>query len=106
MAPKEIRFLRHQIDVTQAELAARLRVDDQTVARWEKEQSKMPGPADMMLRVLYFASDAAQPEGAEVLKELKEAVGEIIGSDQALHDEVTFKQDNSGWSPEGSKVAA
>src|SRR5690349_8978096 len=33
---KEVRFLRGQMDLTQSELGALLRVDDQTVARWEK----------------------------------------------------------------------
>ena len=39
LSPKEIRFLRMQMDKTQSEIARLLRVDDQTVARWEKIQN-------------------------------------------------------------------
>ena len=49
LAPKEIRFLRHHMNFTQAELAAQMRVTDQTVARWEKGLNELSGPADMML---------------------------------------------------------
>src|SRR5260370_24035855 len=42
-SPSEIRFLRGQMDLTQAELASYLRVDDQTVARWEKSKCSLPG---------------------------------------------------------------
>lgn len=52
---KEIRFLRKQMDNTQAELGKYLGVDAQTVARWEKDQIPIPGPADGLLRVLYLA---------------------------------------------------
>ena len=43
---KEIRFLRHQMDITQSELARLFGCDAQQVARYEKGQSKIPGPAD------------------------------------------------------------
>jgi putative transcriptional regulator len=35
LSPKELRFLRAQMGYTQSELAGLLRVDDQTIARWE-----------------------------------------------------------------------
>jgi len=50
---KEIRFLRKDMDRTQAELAQLLSVTGQQVARWEKGQSAMPGAADAMMRLLY-----------------------------------------------------
>ncbi len=82
LAPKEIRFLRDHMDMTQAALGALLRVTDQTVARWEKGETKLiPGPADFMLRVLYLASPIAQPQGAEMLQELKKLCEGIIGGD-------------------------
>jgi DNA-binding transcriptional regulator YiaG len=51
---KEIRFLRHQMDLTQAELGDILRVTDQTVARWEKSEVPIPGPEDLLMRVVYL----------------------------------------------------
>ncbi len=50
---KEIRFLRVELDMTQATVAHMLDVDVQTVARWEKGQTEVPGPADKVIRLLY-----------------------------------------------------
>jgi len=49
----EFRFLRTELGLTQANLGNMLDVDSQTVARWEKGQSGVSGPADKMLRFLY-----------------------------------------------------
>ncbi len=73
LAPKEIKFLREHMELTQAQLGAGMRVSDQTVARWEKGVTKLvPGPADLALRVLFLASDASQPEGLKILTKLIE----------------------------------
>jgi len=50
---KEIRFLRHQMDVTQAELAHLMGYDSQSIARFEKGKTRLLGPADRMLRILF-----------------------------------------------------
>lgn len=50
---KEIRFLRKQLDLTQSELGRALGVDVQTVARWEKGENNISGPAERLLRALY-----------------------------------------------------
>ena len=50
---KETRFLRHQMDLTQSELARLFGTSTQQVARYEKEECEMPGPADRLLRLLY-----------------------------------------------------
>ncbi|MDX2142232.1 MAG: helix-turn-helix domain-containing protein [Rhodospirillaceae bacterium] len=49
----ELRFLRKDLDQTQAALARLLGVTSQQVARWEKGQSAMPAAADAMLRLIY-----------------------------------------------------
>src|SRR5262249_29452617 len=72
-----IRSVRQHMDMTQAELGARLRVSDQTVARWEKDQCDLPGPADMMLRVLFLGSPMARPEGTELLREIIKLLDEL-----------------------------
>ena len=56
LAPKEIRFLRNTMDVTQAELADMLGNSSQSVARWEKGECEMPGTAEKLLRAIYLAS--------------------------------------------------
>jgi DNA-binding transcriptional regulator YiaG len=53
LAGKEVRFLRHQMDLTQSELARLLGTSAQQVARYEKEESSIPGPTDRILRLLY-----------------------------------------------------
>ncbi|KMN20265.1 MULTISPECIES: helix-turn-helix domain-containing protein [Pseudomonas] len=56
MTGHQFRFLRKEQDLVQAELAALLRVDVQTVARWEKLGSEaVPGPADFSMRAFYSA---------------------------------------------------
>ena len=53
LSGKELRFLRKDMDQTQAVLARLLGVTGQQVARWEKDQSAMPASADAMLRLMY-----------------------------------------------------
>ena len=96
-SPQEIRFIRLQMDKTQAELASLLRVDDQTVARWEKKKCKIPGPADLALRFLFLACPVAQPEGGQVLSRLHEAVEELVGTDSPLSDEMHFISHDRNW---------
>lgn len=52
---KEVRFLRHEMDLSQKELGKILRVTDQTVARWEKGEVVMQGPEELLLRITYLA---------------------------------------------------
>jgi len=99
LAPKELRFLREQMDLTQAELAARARVSDQTVARWEKGKgTKISGPADVAVRVLYLASEPAQPEGGEFLDKLIELVDDLVESDEPTDDRSLFHHAKKNWS--------
>lgn len=110
LAPKEIKFLRNHMGLTQAELGAKLRVSDQTIARWEKGETKVvPGPADVMLRVLFLASDAAHPEGKEILQEIIELCEKIIEEDERRPSPVMFchnMHDKNWIQSAGAPVAA
>jgi DNA-binding transcriptional regulator YiaG len=53
LSGKEVRFLRQQMDLTQSELARLFGTSSQQVARYEKKECEMPGPADRILRLLY-----------------------------------------------------
>ena len=56
MTGHQFRFLRKEQDLVQAELAGMLRIDTQTIARWEKlGSSAIPGPADFAMRAFYSA---------------------------------------------------
>lgn len=100
--PSEIRYLRSQMGYTQSELATMLRVDDQTVARWEKKQCKLPGPADFALRVLFLSSDVAQPEGGEILLKIKDMIKNIVESDEPILDDLHFVHGTKSdyWEPQ------
>ncbi|HEV2366015.1 MAG TPA: helix-turn-helix domain-containing protein [Caulobacteraceae bacterium] len=65
----EIRFLRKTMDLTQAELAAHLGNDSQSVARWEKGVCEIPGPAEKLLRAIFLALVMTEEE-ATALREL------------------------------------
>ena len=90
---KEIRFLRKELDLTQAELARLLRVSDQQVARWEKSHCEMPGPADGLLRFIYL--EEIGDSGFSV-RNLLETLGEI---DAPVQDMQIFAATDEGWTP-------
>lgn len=53
---KEIRFLRQEMLLSQANLAKLLEVAEQTVHRWEKAKAEIPKPAEALIRLLYRQS--------------------------------------------------
>jgi putative transcriptional regulator len=53
LSGKEIRFLRHEMIMSQALLAKLLEVSEQTVLRWEKGKAEIPKSAEMLIRLLY-----------------------------------------------------
>lgn len=56
MTGHQFRFLRKEQELTQAECAALMRVDVQTIANWEKRgKEEVPGPADFSMRMFYSA---------------------------------------------------
>lgn len=76
---KEIRFLRKQMDLTQSQLATILGMSAQQVARWEKGQSETPGPADLLIRVLFkqhLGDDLSVRKLAEALADTEDRPGE------------------------------
>ena len=50
--PAELRFLRAELGMTQAELAAIVRVDAQTVGRWERGETPIQEVAEIVVRRL------------------------------------------------------
>jgi putative transcriptional regulator len=96
LSEKEFRFLRKRCDLTQQDLAKRLRVDVQTVARYEKGQTTISGAADFILRLLF--SMRQKPSNSRY--RLVEAALEILdesssrrGAKTSLHMEGS----RSGW---------
>lgn len=92
LAPKELRFLREHMRMTQAELAAKIRVSDQSIARWEKGKlESVPGPADFMIRVLFLASNATH-----ILEKLNALLDNIVTYDDEPQP-VAFRHGKRKW---------
>ncbi|MGH2510350.1 MAG: helix-turn-helix domain-containing protein [Ktedonobacteraceae bacterium] len=70
LKPNEYRFLRKLMDLTQSELASLLRCDAQTVARWEKDESKAKGSADRLLRLIYLSRVNNKIEVSKIVENL------------------------------------
>jgi putative transcriptional regulator len=96
LAGNEFRFLRHELNMTQANLAALLGVDVQALARWEKKKTEsVPGPAQRVIRLLYNETINGNQEICGPLKELAD-LDEMIFEEP----EIDFQQDNQeGWQP-------
>lgn len=92
---KEIRFLRLQLDLTQSELARLIGCDSQQIARYEKDENKMPGPAGRVLRMLVREHFG----GTVLVRELLEALEEM---DARLEDRQMFSATPDGqWKATG-----
>ena len=69
---KEMRFLRKQMDLTQLELSYLLSVSDQSIARWEKGEVDVSGPAELSMRALYLSHDEGKIDAVALAKHIKE----------------------------------
>jgi DNA-binding transcriptional regulator YiaG len=68
MTGPELRFLRKQMNLTQAELARELRISDQTIANYEKGKTEI-GPVDRFMRGYYLLSILPNETRVTVLKD-------------------------------------
>jgi DNA-binding transcriptional regulator YiaG len=90
LSGKEIRFLRHQMDFTQSELARLLGGSAQQVARYEKDECEMPGPADRILRLLFNEHIQKKVLVRDLLKIFDQM-------DDRTHNRMVFEPTESGW---------
>ena len=90
--PKEVRFLRHEMDLTQAQLADIMSVSDQTVARWEKGEAEIPGPAELLIRVLYLGHISKKVDVRKLAEQLR-------AMDSPAHGKHLFAPTDKGWQP-------
>ena len=90
LSGKELRFLRKEMDLTQAELGRFIGLSSQQIARWEKAQSAISGPADYLLRKLYL-------EHIHGKLSLKELIDELDETDSTASDEQVFTELNGQW---------
>lgn len=70
MSGAEFRFLRKQMEITQAKLAKVFSVTDQTIANYEKDNSRL-GPADALMRACYLFYVLPSETRLDVLKAVR-----------------------------------
>src|SRR5262249_10238492 len=87
---REVRFLRKELELSQAGLAHLMEVTPQTVARWEKGQTVVPGPVDRLIRLLYVDHIGGNPE----VRKLLDHIGEI---DLPTRRQRVFEDSSEGW---------
>ncbi len=89
MSGAEFRFLRKELDMSQANLATAIGKDAQSVARWEKH-GRVPKMADRFLRVIF----QAYTYGHEEIRELVERLSDL---DQQSYERMQFKKSGKNW---------
>lgn len=95
LSAREFRFLRRHMNLTQSELGAALGVDAQTVARYEKGETSISGPADHLIRFWYAFTIV--PRGQEL--QLVDAIKALIQMDEPLIEPPAhfFAATEHGW---------
>ena len=94
--PEEIKFLRKTMDLTQSELGQWMGQSSQQVARWEKGQSAIPGPADRLFRAIFLSETRELGEEWSFMDFLQS----IEALDDAPPRELLFCFDGSNWQQE------
>lgn len=82
------------MELSQEMLGHLLNKSSQSVARWEKGQSKMDGPADRLLRLLYESHATGQ--GHE--NGIRELLEQLVALDSTDVCDVHFEDADDGWS--------
>ena len=86
----ELRFFRIELALSQTMLGMLLGKTGQSVARWEKGQSRIDGTADRVVRLLY----TQQTGGNE---DIRSALQELAALDDFVEEEVCFEETDDGW---------
>jgi len=97
----EFRFLRHEMDLSQARLAYLLGEKEQNIGRWERARTRPVNPsADKVIRVLYSEFIG----GNQTLRELIEKLAE---RDERQAEELRLRATSrGGWALTERKIAA
>lgn len=74
----EFRFLRHELDLSQAALAALLGNDAQSVALWEKGKVRVPAWADRLMRALYREHSGENVKIRKLIESIAELEAEKV----------------------------
>jgi DNA-binding transcriptional regulator YiaG len=96
----EFRFLRHELDISQARLARLLGEKEQNIGRWERARDRPVNPsADRVIRALYSEFIG----GNTTLRQLIEALAD---RDERQAAELRLTRTKKGWALTEHKLAA
>lgn len=93
LKPKEFRFLRKQLNLTQRELGDIMKITDQTVARYEKAECDIPAPTDFLLRMLCAFELMPKDRREEFLEEFKN----ILAAEADDHNLIYLRETAGEW---------
>ena len=94
----ELRFLRHQMGLSQGSLANLIGNNVQSVALWEKH-GKLPKWADKLVRLIYMGHS----DGNETIRS---AITMLNDMDRVLNQKIVFEETDSGWHESLAQEAA
>lgn len=95
LTPKEFRFLRGELDLSQKMLGVLFDKTDQMIAKWEKAETKIPLLADKAIRDLYM-----ERIGEGVIAHLLETLSQLDRKDCEM--KLELEETENGWMSEVS----
>ncbi len=102
LSGREIKFLRHEMLMSQAVLAKLLEVGEQTIHRWEKGKSEVPKPAEALIRLLY--REHIKDKSVSGIRRNLQRIADL---ENALdRNRISLRQSNKGWQPATLRDAA
>jgi transcriptional regulator with XRE-family HTH domain len=97
LGPKDIRFLRKNMGFTQEDLGKCLGVTGQTVARYEKAQTEVPGPVDKLIRIFYGVYLVPEEIRGDAVQSFINTIKELDGLDETSDEPAYFGSSSDGW---------
>lgn len=96
----ELRFLRHELDLSQNKLGRLMGKSEQSIARWEKARDKPIDPiADRLIRIIY----SEYVDGNGPARDMIERLAEL---DELEHAECHLEERNGRWRVADQAMAA
>lgn len=90
LSGEEVRFLRHEMLMSQSTLAKLLGMSEQAIRRWETGKVHIPKPSESLLRLLY--REHINDKDGKISAMLKK-----IADLEENNDELLFKDTAKGW---------
>jgi DNA-binding transcriptional regulator YiaG len=93
LSRQEFKFLRLELELSQAQLGVLLGRDQQSIARWEKGRGKVEPMADRLLRTIY--KESKMPDGK--LKSLMELLRRMSDEESAGAQKLVVSERGTTW---------